>query len=769
LARAVRLARDKRESVLRAEASLESTFARLGAWLARRARLVLIAAAVLLVVAGLYGSTVEDHLPAGGLEVPGSESDLAARDAAKRFGIGSADVLVLYANPDGPVRDALFGSQIIDALQPVLEDPGVVGATTVYETDQAALVSLDGKETLVLLSLAGTSAEKLVTFKRIEPLLREVEEPIDVKVGGLVAFTLMVQAASREDAAAAERFALPIAALLTLFFFRSVVAALVPVLLGAVSLAGAAALVRLASNVTEISIFAMSIGAFLGLGLSIDYALLMVQRFREELGRGRDVVDAVAMTLDTAGRAVWISGLTVVVSLAALTPVPLPVLRSVTVGGVLVVLSALAAALLLLPALLGLLGPRINVGAIGKIPDQVRPSPFWHRVGGLSMRHPVLFTFGCVVLLLSLATPMLRMKSAMPDSRALARQTEARLVDEALGDPRRFDPGGAAAIPVVVDTAGAPTDPANLRLLRAYAERLAELPGVEAVRSAFDALDPDAMDEAALAAAAATEPTATKLRRMADERGALLVVEHGSPWRSDPSANLVRQVRAVPRDGLAARVGGPTAQMVDMLAALGRYGPISVALVASLNFLILLAAFRSIAVPVKAILMNALSLSASYGLLVWVFQDGHFASWLGFDPVDGIDPTIPVVMFAVVFGLSMDYEVFLLSRIQEEWRRTRDNRTSVLFGVARTGRTITSAALVLLVVVGAFAAGDVVYVKQIGIGIAAAIALDVTIVRALLVPAAMQLLGDWNWWAPKWMRRNEADVVAPSEVRQAPV
>jgi RND superfamily putative drug exporter len=742
---------------LRSESSLHSGFARLGAWIARNARGVLVGSVAVLAAAGLYGASVEEHLPVGGLEVPGSESDRVAQEAARRFGVGSADVLVLYRNPEGTVRDAIFGSLIFEALDPVLADPGVVGATTVYETDQDALVSRDGTETLAILSLAGSSAEKLDTYRRIAPLLHEVPPPVEVQVGGLVAFTVLVQAAAREDAAQAELFALPIAAVLLLVFFRSAVAAVLPVILGSVALAGAAALVRFASNFTEISIFAMSVGAFLGLGLSIDYALLLVQRFREEIGRGRPREEAVAVTLDTAGRAVWISGLAVIVSLAALIPVPLPVLRSVSVGGVLVVLSALAAALLLLPALLAVLGPNVNRGRVGGPIDALAASPFWQHVGGFSMRHPWLTTAACVSVLVSLAMPVVRMKSAMPDSRALARDSEARRLDEALADPARFDPGGAAAIPVVATTPGSPLDPANLRLLRSYAERLAALPGVTGVRSAFAALDPDALNAEALADVAATEPTATMLRRMADDRGGLLIVEHGSAWRSDPSAALVRAVRATPADGLTAEVGGPTAQMVDMMDALRSYGPVAAALVACFNFAILLYAFRSIAVPLKALAMNALSLGASYGLLVWIFQDGHFSGLLGFDPVDGIDPTIPLVMFAVVFGLSMDYEVFLLSRIREEWLRTRDNRASVLEGVARTGRTITSAALVLLVVVGAFAAGDLVYVKQIGVGIAAAIALDVTLVRALLVPAAMQLLGDWNWWAPRWMQRREAE------------
>ena len=738
---------------MRAEASLTSPFARLGAWIARHAKVVLAASVLAIVVMGLYGASVEDHLPAGGLDVPGSESALAAQQAAKRFGIGAADVLALYRNPDGDVLDAEFGSRVIDSLDPVLSDPGVVGATTVYDTSQKTLVSRDGSETLVIVSLAGDSAQKLATFKRIEPSLRAVEAPAEVVIGGLVAFTLLVQKAAREDAADAELIALPFALLLTLFFFRGVVAALLPVAIGAFSLAGSAAFVRFGANFTEISIFAMSVGAFLGLGLSIDYALLLVQRFREELERGGDRVDAVAATLDTAGRAVWVSGLAVATSLLALLLVPLPVLRSVAIGGVLVVFSAMLGALLVLPALLAWLGPNVNRWPIGRAHHEGDPSPFWLRVGGLSMHHPVLTVIGCLMLLASLTAPVLRMKYAMPDTAALARDSEARLIDEALADPQRFDPGGASAIPVIVEVEGSPLDPANLRAVRAFSAAIEAVPGVAGVRSAIGDLDPDALTPEAMQRKIVSEPTATKLRRMTDANAVLLIADNRNPWRSPESALIVQAIRAVPQQGVRAMVGGATAQMVDQVKTLRTYGPLAALLVALANYGILLVAFRSVIVPLKAVLMNALSLGASYGLLVWVFQDGHFANFLGFRPsADGIDPTIPLVMFAVVFGLSMDYEVFLLSRIQEEWKRTHDNRQSVILGLARTGRTITSAALILLVVVGAFMTGDLVYVKQMGLGIAAAIALDATLVRTLLVPATMQLLGDWNWWAPRWLR-----------------
>ena len=737
---------------MRSQSSHASPYARLGAALARARVLVAATFAALLAVAAVYGSSAADHLPAGGFEVPGSESDRAVKEAERRFGIGAPDVLVLFRDPESDVRDPLFGSLILDLLEVVFEDEGVVGATSYWDTSQESLVSHDGHETLVIVSLAGTNADKLRTLQRIEPLLREVEAPIEVEIGGHVAASILAQAIAKVDLAKAESVAIPIALVLTLIFFRSVVAAALPILIGGFAMASCAALTRLGSNFMEISIFALNVAAFLGLGLSIDYALLLVQRFREEMAKGLAPAEATASTLDTAGRAIFVSGLTVVVSLAVLIPVPVPILRSIAIGGVLAVLASLLGALLLLPALLAWLGPRVNWGAIGKAPSAV-PGPFWRRVGGFSMRHPVATMLACIALLALFASPVLHLQSAVPDTRMFASDSEVRRVDKALGDAARFDPGGASIMQIVATAPGDPLAPDNLRLLRAYAARIKALPGVTGVRTPLNDLDPNAMTEAEIREGASADPLATQVRRTIHENTVLLVAGNQHPWRSLDAAQVLDSVRAVPRPGLDVKIGGATAQMNDLKAVMKTWGVRAAGLVLLWNFLVLLFAFRSIFVPVKATLMNILSLSASYGLLVWVFQDGHLSGLLGFEPLEGIDPTIPVILFAVVFGLSMDYEVFLLSRIQEEWRRTRDNRESVLQGIAHTGRIITSAALILIVVIGAFAAGDLVYVKQVGVGIAAAVALDVTLVRALLVPATMQLMGEWNWWAPRWMRR----------------
>ena len=741
---------------MRSEASLDSAFARLGGWIADRPRPLLVLFAVLVTVGGIYGASAASHLPAGGYEMPGSESDQAVKEAEKHFGIGAADVLALYRDPEDDVRDSIFGSQILDMLEPVLADEGVVGATSYFSTAQESLVSRDGHQTLVIVSLAGSNAEKLRTISRIEPLLRQVEPPIEVEIGGHVQASLQAQVIARDDISSAEIVAIPIAAVLTLIFFRSVVAALLPIAIGGFALASCAAIMRLGSNFTEIAIFALNVAAFLGLGLSIDYSLLLVQRFREELGRGLSVRDAVATTVDTAGRAVWVSGLAVIVSLAVLIGVPVGILRSVAIGGLLATATALLGALVLLPAVLAFLGPRVNLGAIGRSPEQSGPSPFWRHVGEFSMRHPVLTALGCTAALLLIASPALHMRSVLPDTRIFPHDSEVRRVDEALGDPARFDPGGASAMQMIVETPGDPLEPENLRRLRAYSARVAAVEGVRGVRSVFDSLDPDTMTQEQIQRKVAVDPLATQLAHTVHENVSLLVATGEYPWRSKAAFDVLEVVRKVPHAGLEVKIGGPSAQFVDLKDTLRDYGRVAAVLVIGWNFLMLMLAFRSVVVPLKAVLMNVLSLGAAYGLLVWVFQEGHLASLLGFEPLDGIDPTIPLVMFAVVFGLSMDYEVFLLSRIREAWLHTGNNRESVIFGLAHTGRIITSAAMILLVVIGAFAAGQLVYVQQVGVGIGAAIALDVTLVRTLLVPATMQLLGDWNWWAPRWLHLSQA-------------
>jgi uncharacterized membrane protein YdfJ with MMPL/SSD domain len=741
-----------------------TAFTRLALLVTARPRAVCAAFALLLLLSGVYAAEVAQRLPAGSFDVPGSDSFRVTEVAQDRLGVGKPDLVLLYERTDGgDMKTPQAAALVSDALDAVVTDPDVLGVTSYYDTSLDSLISREGRRALVLLSMLGDDGHKVQVFRRIEPLLRDTGPELTVSIGGNAAAANLAQETAARDIRKAESIALPIAALLMLFFFRSLVAALLPVGIGALCVASGSALAGAVSYVLPISIFALNVCAFLGLGLSIDYALLLVQRFREELALGRDTRDAVVVTLDTAGHAVWVSGLTVAVSLLVLVWVPVPLLRSVALGGVLAVATALLGALVALPALLAWLGPRVNRFAVARTED-AGPSPFWSRVGRLSMRHPVATVVVCAAVLLGVASPALRMKSIVPDARMFGLDSEVRRVEDTIGDPVQFDPSGASSIQLLLETEGSMLAPEAVRAAHRLLAELARVPGVAGVRTPLLELDPTHGEES-LARAAASPRLAPALARSVDRDIALVVAIGAHAWRSEPAADTVHAVRELSEPGLRVSVGGPTAQLVDSRGALRDYGAIAALLVVGWNLAILLGAFRSVAVPIKAVLMNVLSLGASYGILVWVFQEGHLASWLGIEAFGGIDPTIPLVMFAVVFGLSMDYEVFLLSRIQEEYRRTGDNRASVIEGLARTGRVISSAALILFVVIGAFAAGDLVYVKELGVGMGSALLLDVTLVRALLVPATMQLLGRWNWWAPRWLAQDPAPAQPGGERR----
>jgi RND superfamily putative drug exporter len=565
---------------------------------------------------------------------------------------------------------------------------------------------------------------------------------------------VLAQRIAERDVAQAELVALPFALALTLWFFRGLVAAALPIAIGAFALAFSTALTRVVAQFMEVSIFSLSISAFLGLGLSIDYSLLVVQRFREELPRFATVVEAVAATMLTAGRAVRVSGLTVLVSILVLFLVPVPLVRGLALGGVLAVLSALIGALALLPALLAWVGPGVNRFAVGGAADRSGPSRLWAGLAELSMRSPWLTVAVSVVLLAVITLPALRMQAVLPDARTFPPDSEVRRVEERIGDPAQFDPSGASTLQLAVETEGPVLAPEGIRTLQPWLAALARVPGVQELRTPLAGLDPERGRESAGIAGK------MELDRTVHEDLALVNVQAAHGWRTPEAAATVNAVRAVPHPGLSVEVGGPTALLVDVRSTLSRYGALVAVLVIVWNVAVLFLAFRSLLVPLKAALVNLLSLAASYGVLVLVFQDGHGAGLLDFEPPGGIEATIPVVMAAIVFGLSMDYEVFLLARIQEEFARDGDVQRSIREGVAWSGRVITSAALILLVVIGAFAAGELVFVKEIGVGMAAAIVLDVTLVRALLVPAAMKLLGHWAWWAPGRPLSSSADTAA---------
>jgi trehalose monomycolate/heme transporter len=526
-----------------------------------------------------------------------------------------------------------------------------------------------------------------------------------------------------------------------LVIFGSLAAASLPLAIGGIAILGSFTALRLLTLATPVSIYSVNITTILGLGLAIDYGLFMVSRFREELhrqpalagGSGGGVPpraaleDAVARTVATAGRTVAVSGITVALALASLMLFPETFLRSMGYGGVATVLVDMLAALTVMPALLAILGPRVNALRIRRTvrrPPVAEGEGAWYRLARSVMRRPVLYAVPIVVVLLALGSPFLRVIWGGTDATVLPAGAEPRVVTEALN--RDFPGNPTAPIESVVQFGGPVAgSPARAAALTAYVSRLDHVPGVSGAQ-------------------------------VTGVRGDVARVDmrYGPGPYSPQARAIVEQVRDVtPPAGATVYVGGQTAQLVDELSSLGQTLPWMALVVASATFVLLFLAFGSVVLPVKAIAMNVLSLSVMYGVVVWIFQEGHLSGLLQFTPNGTIDPTMPILMFAIMFGLSMDYEVFLLSRVRERYDITGDNTAAVASGLQRTGGLITSLALLLIIVVGSFSASGITFIKLMGVGMIVALIVDASVVRVLLVPAVMRLLGPANWWAPKPLRR----------------
>jgi RND superfamily putative drug exporter len=541
-----------------------------------------------------------------------------------------------------------------------------------------------------------------------------------VQVGGQAAIFSDVTGQVSEDIGHAEMYSMPVLMILLIFVFGSVVAASTPLLVGGLAILGAFVATRLLTYVTDVSIFALNVITLIGLGLAIDYALFVVSRFREELAAGRDTADAIERTMTTAGRTVAVSGLTVALALGALLLFPQVFLRSMGFGGMMAVLVAMISSLTVLPALLAVLGKRIDALRVPlpwRRPDAAgTQGAMWARLAHAVMRRPGVVIAGTLIVLVALAVPFTRAEFGGADERALPKDAPSRVTTERL----------AAEFP---GTVGSPTkvlvSGADVAAAQEFATRIAGLDGV-------------------------TSATVTGNQG----RASVISVAYEGPSGGDTARRVVDEIRAMPAPGGAeVLVGGDAAELSDLLDSLASRLPWMALLVAVSTFVLLFFAFGSVVLPVKAIVMNIVSIGASFGAVVWAFQDGHLSGLLGFTSTGDLEATQLILMLAVLFGLSTDYEVFLLSRMREEWDRTGDNVAAVAGGLQRTGRIITSAALLLVIVVGGFATGQILFIKMIGFGMIVAIIVDATIVRALLVPATMRVLGRVNWWLPRPLER----------------
>jgi len=711
---------------------------RWGAFVARRAGLVLAASLVLVALAAGYGFGVFNALSDGGFEDPGSDSARAFVAQQESFPDSAADLVVVYSSADLTVLDAGFADEVEGVLA-ALDPDSVAAVTSWFDTGSPSLVSADEHATRVLVTLAGADQEaKSASYGRLTDTLDA--DGLATHVAGASVVFEDVNTQVGEDIARAESLAVPIVFVLSLVIFGSLVSALMPTLVGMVAVFGAFAVVRLLTLVTDVSIFSINVITLLGMGLAIDYALFVVSRFREELalrpGTGRDdVTVAVTRTMASAGRTVLFSGVIVASAMSSLLLFSQNFLRSMGYGGMAAVLVAMVASLTVLPAVLMLLGHQLEWGTMPwrrRRPDRTGETGVWARIAGSVMRRPVVYLVGTVTGLLLLASPVLGATWGSVDERVLPADSPSRIASDVVTDTF----GGEMSSADIVVTGATTGDTEQ------YAASLRAVEGIADVRIVDTA-------------------------EVAGEATSLVQTSWPGNAQTTASQDLVKELRTVPvPDGATALVGGTSAQTVDLVDSVFDRLPWMAAMVAVVMLVLLFLAFGSLVLPVKAIVMNTISIAASFGVVTWIFQDGNLSGLLGFTSPGYLDVTQPILMLAILFGLSMDYEVFLLSRVREEWDRTGDpstgsghrNTVAVALGLQRTGRIITSAALLLVIVIGGFATSGIVFIKMIGIGMLVAVLLDATVVRALLVPATMRLLGAANWWAPaplaRWWERH---------------
>ncbi|MEV5579020.1 MMPL family transporter [Streptomyces parvus] len=734
-----------------------------------RPRLALLAALVITALAVFAGSGVADRMGSGGWQAPDAESTYATEVLAREFPASQPNLLLLVDSGSAGVDDPAVAAEAARLTERLKSEPGISGVGSYWETASPALRSEDGKEAIIAARIGGDEKAAGESLDRLAPAFAGERGPVTVSLGGPVAVQHEMQTIIQEDLLRAELIALPVTLVLLVMVFGSAVAAMLPLAVGIVAILGTNAVLRGLTEFTDVSVFAMNLTTALGLGLAIDYALFIVRRFREELAGGADPRTAVGTTLRTAGRTVLFSALTVAVSLSAMLVFPQYFLRSFAYAGIAVVLLAAAAALILLPAALVLLGHRINAldlrrvlrrrkktaaagaGPAGATADgpgagpadgaDASPGRGWAWLGALVMRRAPVFAIVTTVGLLLLGLPFLGVKFGTADDRQLPASAESRVVQEHIRDGFPGNPGGG--LEVLAEGQGSPADHVALK------DRIERLPGVLRVDGP-----------------------------VADGPVAYYSVLPKGEAVGEQAQQLVRDLRAMPSaSSLDTSVTGAAAVLVDSKDAIADRLPWALAIIVVVTLILVFLLTGSVLIPLQAVVLNALSLTAMFGAVVWVFQDGNLSGLLAFTSTGDIETTLPVLMFCVAFGLSMDYGVFLISRIKEEYDRTGDHEHSVTFGLRRTGGLITAAAVILAVVMVAIGTSRVTNTKMLGLGIALAVLMDAMVVRSLLVPAVMKLMGRSTWWAPAPLRafhrrfglsEGEAAPAAPAAAPAAP-
>ncbi|MBI2939810.1 MAG: MMPL family transporter [Chloroflexi bacterium] len=689
------------------------------------------------------------RLKPGGFFDPSLESQQAQEVVERELGLRSAALVVIFHHPQWQADDPEYAAQVERALAPVRALPVV--EEVIPPRLNPRQVGADGHTSFAVVTLAGDDSSTLAHLDEVSRAIPPV--PLRTIVAGGPVVYRDIQEVSERDLRRAELISFPLAMVVLVLVFGSLIAAGIPVAIGGLSVGIALAVVALLAGVTDLSIFVLNLSTMLGLGLGTDYSLFVVTRFREELAES-PVETAIVRTMATAGRAVFFSGLTVFIGLLGLASMRFMMLRSLGIAGAVVVLLALLAALTLLPAILSVLGDRVNALPVLRATNP--QAALWVRVAALVMARPWVVVALVLALLAVLGAPFLRARFSLADASVLPRDMPSRQVYDLMRE--QFGDGESAKIGLVVRSPGPILRPDRLDAIFDLSRAIAGDPEVSRVESIVD-LDPRLTREQyqliyredgrwadAFARAA--------LQRSTRDRVTILGVVPKHVAVAPEATALVDRLRTYrPGADLELLVGGGPAMVDDIVDRLYGDFPRAILFIVATTYLTLLALLRSVVVPLKAIVMNSLSLLASYGALVVVFQEGFLAGPLGFSPLGYVEATLPVIMFCLLFGLSMDYEVFLLTRVKEAYDTGASNIASVGLGLQQSGRVITNAALIVVVVSLSFASAEVILIKALGLGTAIAVLLDATVIRALLVPATLRLLGDLNWWAPESLRR----------------
>ena len=716
----------------------------------RAPRRIVAIAALVMVACGIFGIPVAKSLSAGGFQDPTSESAQATQLLVDKFGQGDMELVISVtddsaaAGAQSPAARAV-ATDIVTQLQ---ESPSVGQVTSAWTAPQSAapaLVSKDGKTGLIVAGITGGESGAQKHAKELTDRLVHDRDGVTVRAGGVAMTYVQINTQSEKDLLMMEAIAIPLSFIVLVWVFGGLLAAALPLAVGGFAILGSMAVLRATTYVTDVSIFAMNLTIAMGLALAIDYTLLIISRYRDELADGADRDRALIRTMTTAGRTVLFSALTVALSMVAMVLFPMYFLKSFAYAGIAVVTFAAVAAIVVAPAAIVLLGDRLDALDTRRLfryllgrPEPVRKpveQMFWYRSTKFVMRRSIPVAVAIITLLLLLGAPFLGIKWGFPDDRVLPQSASAREVGDDLRSEFAVDSSTNVTV-VIPDAAG--VAPTELDRYAAALSRVADVSSVSAPGGSF-------VDGQLTGPPAA----ATGMK----DGSAFLTIGSSAPLFTDASETQLDAVHAVTTpDGKPVLVTGLAQINRDSAQAITSRLPLVLGVIAAITFVLLFLLTGSVVLPLKALVLNVLSLTAAFGALVWIFQDGHLGAF-GTTPTGTLVANLPVLLFCIAFGLSMDYEVFLVSRIREFWLKSgktrADNDESVALGLAKTGRVVTAAALLMSISFAALIAAQVAFMKMMGVGMTLAIIADATLVRMALVPAFMHLLGRWNWWAPK--------------------